>query len=205
MIKAALSVWMVLILVCGQAIAAGDVTAGKSKAAACIACHGVDGNSTNPEWPSLAGQNEIYIARQLAAFQQGETRSNVLMAPMIANLSEQDMADIAAYYASLPRARMYADETKQELIAAGQRLYRGGNADKNVAACIGCHLPDGSGNGPAGFPGIANQHATYTENQLKAFRSGARSSDLNSMMRDVSARLSDDEIEAVAAYLTGLN
>ena len=207
MIRTALSMLVLLAFAGGVAQASGDASAGKAKAGLCAACHGADGNSggATPTWPSLAGQHEGYLAKQLVEFQEGTTRSNQVMAPMIANLNAQDIADVSAYFASLPRRSMLADEQAKELVAKGERLYRGGNKKTGIAACMGCHGPDGSGNALAGFPRLNSQHAQYTAIQLKAFRDGARSNDLNGMMRDIATQLTDDEIAAVSAYLTGLN
>jgi cytochrome c553 len=205
MIRTALSLFALLALACGVAHAGGDATAGKAKAGLCVACHGVDGNSMTPIWPSLAGQHESYLAKQITAFQEGVTRNNLVMAPMIAGLSAQDIDDVSAYFAALPRRGMMSDESTKDVVAQGERLYRGGNKETGIAACMGCHGPDGSGNELAGFPSLGNQQPEYTATQLKAFRSGARSNDLNAMMRDIAARLTDDEIAAVSAYLTGLN
>lgn len=189
-----------LLLAASPARAAGSVEAGQSKAIVCAACHGIDGNSLNPEWPSLAGQNETYLARTLQAFKKGE-RSNVLMNSQAATLNDQDVADLAAYFASKPRPRLAADP---KVVADGERLYRGGNKETGVSACIACHGPTGSGNGPAGYPAIAGQHANYVAAQLKAYRAGQRTSDLNQMMRNNTARLTDAEIEAVSSYVQGL-
>jgi cytochrome c553 len=180
--------------------AAGSAEAGQSKSIVCAACHGVDGNSLNPEWPTIAGQNEAYLVRALNAFKTGE-RSNVLMTAQAATLTDQDIADLAAYFASKPRQKRAADPA---LVATGERLYRGGNKDSGIGACIACHGPDGAGNAPAAYPAIGGQHATYTAAQLKAYRSGERTSDLNQMMRNNTARLTDAEIEAVASYIQGL-
>jgi cytochrome c553 len=184
----------------GTSQAAGSVEAGQAKAVVCVACHGPDGNSLNPEWPSLAGQNEAYLLRALQAFQKGE-RSNPLMSAQAAALGDQDIADLAAYFASKPRAPKTADP---QFAAEGERLYRGGNKNSGVSACIACHGPNGTGNAPAAYPAIAGQQAAYTANQLKAYRAGQRSSDVNQMMRNTTARLTDAEIETVAAYVQGL-
>lgn len=184
----------------GTSHAAGSVEAGQAKAVVCVACHGPDGNSLNPEWPSLAGQNEAYLVRTLQAFKKGE-RSNPLMSAQALALGDQDMADLAAYFASKPRAPKTADP---QFAAEGERLYRGGNKDSGVSACIACHGPNGVGNAPAAYPAIAGQQATYTASQLKAYRAGQRNSDLNQMMRNTTARLTDAEIEAVASYVQGL-
>jgi len=187
-------------LVSTPAALAADATAGKAKAAACAACHGADGNSPNPEWPSLAGQHATYLVKQLKEFKAGD-RSNPLMSPMAAGLSEEDMADIAAYFSSQTPAGGKADPA---LVNAGEKLYRGGNATTGVAACMGCHGPNGAGNPQANFPGLAGQHAVYTVLQLKAFRSGQRTNDAGKMMQDIAARMTDAEMDAVASYIQGL-
>lgn len=183
-----------------SAQAAGSVEAGQAKAIVCAACHGVDGNSLNPEWPSIAGQNEAYLVRILQAFRKGE-RSNVLMSAQATALTDQEIADLAAFFASRPLQGKTADP---KLATAGERLFRGGNKETGVAACIACHGPAGAGNGPAGYPVVGSQHAAYTAAQLKAYRAGERTSDLNQMMRNTAARLTDAEIEAVSSYLQGL-
>ena len=183
-----------------SALAAGSKEAGQAKAATCSACHGMDGNSLNPEWPNLAGQGEAYLIRQLKAFHGGQ-RQNVLMSPMAANLSDADMADLAAYYSSQTARGGEADPSK---FKAGQRVYRSGKVSDQVMACAGCHGPDGRGNAPAGFPALHGQHATYVAAQLRAYKSGARATDPNQMMRNVAASLSEDEIDAVASFIQGL-
>lgn len=180
--------------------AAGSAEAGQAKSIVCAACHGVDGNSLNPIWPSLAGQNAAYIVRTLQAFKAG-TRSNVLMDAQAKPLTDQDMQDLAAYFSSRTLRPNTADPN---LVAAGERLYRGGNKDSGVGACMACHGPAGRGNDPAAYPTIGGQHAAYTAAQLDAYRSGQRTSDLNQMMRNNTARLTDDEIAAVSSYIQGL-
>jgi cytochrome c553 len=180
--------------------AAGSAEAGQAKSIVCAACHGPDGNSLNPEWPSVAGQNETYIVRTLHAFKKGD-RSNVLMSAQAMTLADQDIEDLAAYFASRARQAKTADPA---LVKTGERLYRGGNKESGIAACISCHGPNGAGNGPAAYPSIGGQHATYTAAQLRAYRGGQRASDLNQMMRNNSARLTDAEIDAVASYIQGL-
>ena len=183
-----------------SALAAGSKEAGQAKAATCSACHGMDGNSLNPEWPNLAGQGEVYLIRQLKAFHGGQ-RQNVLMSPMAAILSDADMADLAAFFSSQTVRGGEADPSK---FKAGQRVYRSGKVNEQVMACAGCHGPDGRGNAPAGFPAIHGQHATYLAAQLRAYKSGARATDPNQMMRNVAAALSEDEIDAVASFIQGL-
>ena len=180
--------------------AAGTKEAGQAKSATCVACHGVDGNSVNPEWPSIAGQHPTYIVRQLKAFKGGQ-RQNVLMTPMAAMLTDQDMEDLAAYFSSQTLRGGEADPTRLKL---GQKLYRSGNVAKQVAACASCHGPAGKGNLAAGWPSIQGQHALYVANQLRAYKAGPRASDPNQMMRNVAAQLSDEEIDAVASYVQGL-
>ena len=181
--------------------AAGDASAGKAKAGVCFGCHGVNGNSTNPSWPKLNGQHAKYIASQLADFKSGK-RKDPLMLGQVAGLSAQDMDDLAAFFAKQKATMGQADKTK---VALGEKIYRGGNSAKGVAACMGCHGPTGSGNPPAGFPAINGQHAAYTVKTLKDFRNGIRANDLNGMMRNIAAKMSDKEIEAVASYMSGLH
>lgn len=180
--------------------AAGDKTAGKAKSAVCAGCHAADGNSVNPEWPKLAGQHESYIYKQLVEFKSG-ARQDALMAGQVAALSDQDMQDLAAYFAGQVGSEGQADEAT---LAEGEALYRGGNNAAGIAACMGCHAPNGKGNPMAKFPALGGQHATYTINQLKNFRSGARANDAGKMMRNVAVRMTDAEIEAVANYIAGL-
>ena len=182
--------------------AEGDPAAGQAKAGTCLACHGPDGNSVNPQWPKLAGQHPGYTKKQLVEFQASEMRRDAMMAPMIANLNEQDMDDLAAFYASRPRTGGFASKERVEL---GERIYRGGNLETGVAACIGCHGPRGIGDPLAGFPSLAGQHAAYVVLQLEAFRSGERSNDVSGMMRDIARWMSRDEMEAVAEYIAGLH
>lgn len=180
--------------------AKGNAEAGKAKAATCMACHGADGNSANPEWPNLAGQHESYTVAQLEAFKNGK-RQNALMSPMAAGLSEQDMADLAAWYASQAATTGKADP---ELVSTGQRVYRGGNASRGVPACIACHGPAGAGNPLTVYPKLSGQHATYTYMQLKAYADLTRKSDKNQMMRNIADRMSDADMRAVASYIQGL-
>lgn len=196
-----LAVALGLMVTVQTAQGAGDPAAGKAKSAACGACHGADGNSTNPEWPKLAGQHGDYLLKQLQEYKSGE-RVNATMNGMAAGLSEVDMADLAAFYSAQTKAPGAADPNLVEL---GQRIYRGGNLESGVAACMGCHGPAGEGNPMAGFPTLAGQHAQYTELTLHAFRKAERKNDPNLMMRRIALRMTDDEIRAVAGYLAGLH
>lgn len=183
--------------VSGAVAAQGDAAAGKQKAAACAACHGVDGNSANPEWPKIAGLGADYFVKQLMAFQQGQ-RKNPLMTPVAQGLSEQDMKDLAAYYTTLTMQPGGADKSLVEL---GQRIYQGGLTSKGVPACAACHGPAGAGNPAAGYPRLGGQQPLYVVNQLKLYKSGERS---GAMMNDIAAKLSEEEMRAVASYASGL-
>ncbi len=195
---------LLLLTISSGAIAAGDPAAGKAKAATCTACHGADGNSANPEWPSIAGQHASYIVAQLDAF-KAERRVNALMYPVSAGLSQQDMEDLGAYFESQTRRGLFADQAKQELVAQGERIFRGGIRETGVPACMSCHGPDGAGNALAVFPMLTSQHPKYTAMQLKAYRSGERATDPRAMMRDAVKYLTDEEIEALSEFLTGLH
>lgn len=181
-------------------LAAGSKEAGQAKAATCSACHGMDGTSMGPEWPNLAGQHETYIVRQLTAFHGGQ-RQNPLMSPMAMILTEQDMADLAAYFSSQPIRGGETDASRAKL---GQRVYRSGNIDAKVMACAGCHGPTGLGNAPAAYPSLQGQKAAYVALQLRAYKAGTRTTDPNQMMRNMAAALSEEEIDAVASYVQGL-
>lgn len=196
---------LALLLVTASSVtaAAGNPVAGKAKAITCIGCHGVDGNSSNPDWPTLAAQGEGYLAKQVADFKDSKSgRVDGTMNAMAAGVKVEDIADIAAFFASQKRNGGSADK---EQVALGMQIYRAGVKEAGIAACASCHGPTGSGNPAAKFPALAGQHAKYTAKALKDFRSGARSNDPQKMMRDVVARLSDKEIDAVASYIAGLN
>ena len=179
---------------------AGDAAQGAQKAAVCGACHGMTGNSVNPEWPSLAGQPEAYVVTQLKAFQAG-TRVNPLMTPMAVALSEKDMQDLGAHFAQQTPTGLEADPSNWK---AGEKLYRGGDPARGIPACIACHGPQGRGNGPAGYPALRAQHGVYAYSQLKAFKDGTRSSASNDIMASVTDRMTDVEMRALASYLQGL-
>ena len=182
--------------------AEGDPEAGKTKSATCVACHSVDGNSVNPEWPKLAGQHEGYLIQQLLYFSDGE-RDNAIMKGMAANLTDQDREDLAAYFASQEVAYGAADPALVEL---GERIYRGGNSESGVAPCMGCHGPKGAGNPPANYPALRGQHAKYVENQLHGFAEGNRINENSiTMMQITASRMTNKEIRAVASYIQGLH
>lgn len=182
--------------------AAGDAAAGKTKSAACAACHNADGNSLVPTFPKLAGQHAEYITKQLADFQSG-ARTNATMSPMAAPLSEQDIADLAAYFSSNTRSIGSAADAQKA--AVGQKIFQGGDKTKGIAACMACHGPTGSGNPVAKFPSLSGQHSAYVIKALKDFRAGTRANDPAKMMRDIAAKMSDSDIEAVAEYIAGLH
>ena len=181
----------------------GSAEAGQAKSVTCAACHGADGNSITPIWPSLAGQHASYIARQLQAYKD-RARADAGMQGFAATLSEQDMQDLGAYFAAQTIAPKGADP---EQVEVGERIYRGGIPEREIAACIACHGPRGKGNPLAGYPRISHQHADYLATTLRDYQSGARQSDtgLNQMMRNVAELLLDEEIEALASYMQGLN
>ncbi len=183
------------------AMAAGNASAGKGKAAVCAACHGADGNSPSDMFPKLAGQGEAYLVKQLQDFKSGK-RKNAVMAPMVANLSDQDIADLAAYFSSNKRT---PGAVKKELLAQGKQIYRAGNKASGVPACMACHGPTGAGMPAAKWPALSGQHSKYVAAQLQAFAAGTRSNDPNSMMRDIAKKLTAEEIEAVSSYVSGLH
>ena len=184
----------------------GDAAAGKSKSVACGACHGADGKSASP-FPKLAGQGEKYLLKQMREIRDG-ARPVPAMAGQLDGKSDQDLADIAAYYSAQKRSGGQTDPAQLEL---GAKIFRSGVADRNVAACIACHSPTGQGNAPAGFPALAGQHAQYVADQLRAYRKGyedtsGRTNDGDAkIMRTTAFGLSDKEIEAVSSYVAGLN
>lgn len=185
-----------------ESLVEGSIEAGKAKSVTCAACHGQDGNSVNPLWPNIAGQNAPYIVQQLAAFKSGQ-RMDPLMSSQAMLLSDEDMRDLAVYYESLQApAQAIADRSK---LAAGEALYRGGDAGTGAAACLACHGPTGRGNPAAAYPMLKGQHASYTAKQLRDYKSGARESDGKTrVMRSIAARLSEDDIVAIASYVQGL-
>jgi len=198
--------WLITISVAtalfsGSALAAGDPAAGEAKSTVCMACHGPGGNSLVPTWPKLAGQHSEYIYKQLMDF-KSEARKNDQMSPQVLALDKQDFADLAAYFAAQTQSAGTADPASVEM---GERIYRGGNMDTGVPACLGCHGPAGEGLGLAKFPRVSGQHAAYLESSLKLFRVSGRANDPNAMMRGVAAHMSDAEIASVSQYIQGLS
>lgn len=200
------SIALTLVLAGNQAMAGGDAEAGQAKAATCVACHGVDGNSAVPTFPKLAGLGHKYLLKQMKDIRDGR-RPVALMAGQVDNMSDQDLADIAAFYDAQPRTGGMADPDK---VALGRKVYLAGIAERQVPACSGCHSPTGNGNGPAGYPSLGGQHAEYIAAQLKMFRkgyedpTGRTNGGEAKIMRTTAFRMSDMEIEAVASYISGL-
>ena len=192
------------------ALAKGDAEAGATKAAICTACHGVNGNSVNPEWPNLAGQNARYIEEQLKLFRAGH-RNNAVMYPLAMALTDEDVADLAAYYAGQTPSGLEADPANYKM---GEALYRGGDRTRNIPSCTGCHGPVGLGNPGSGFPALRAQHSTYTIKQLLDYTSDQRYLDLATgtptksrnghMMASIAKRLTEEDKKALASYIQGL-
>ncbi len=178
---------------------AQDADAGKVKSETCVACHGPDGNSPLEQFPKIAGQVPGYIADQLARFKSGERAGTVMMG-LVAGLSEQDMADIDAWYSSQTMTVGSVSPDQEEEARAGEAIYRGGIAEFNVPSCMGCHGPSGSGIPPL-YPRLGGQHASYTEAELKAFKSGARK---HPIMQPIAFVLSERQIKQLALYLSAL-
>ena len=185
-----------------ESLVDGSAEAGQAKSITCTACHGPQGNSMSALWPNIAGQNAPYVIAQLQAFKEG-TRNDPLMTPQAMLLSDEDMADLAVYYEGLPEATQPVKDAS--LVARGEALYRGGDLDKGIAACLACHGPSGMGNPAAKYPALRGQHADYTAKQLNDYAAGARTSDgATNVMRDIAARLSADDIAALSSYVQGL-
>lgn len=176
-----------------------DLVAGEAKfSALCVACHGTDGNSSTPVNPKLAQQHPEYLMKQLREYKNG-ARKNAIMQGIAAALTDDDMKNISFWLASQKAKPGFAKD--KELVALGERIYRGGIAERQISACAGCHNPSGAGN-PAQFPRLAGQHAEYTQAQLISYREGGRQNSVQ--MTQVAAKLNDREIRALADYVAGL-
>lgn len=190
-----------LLIINTNIYAAGDPIVGKGKTALCSACHGTEGVSTTTVWPNLAGQHAEYTRKQLHDFKD-EKRSDPQMSPMVTSLTDEDIDDLSAYYASLEVAH---GEAEPENIIDGETLYRAGNPKTGLAACMACHGPGGAGNPAANYPSLSGQHADYTASTLKAFKAETRTNDVKNVMRIISSKMTNEEIEAVSNYIQGLN
>jgi cytochrome c553 len=212
------------LVVAQGASAAGDPEAGAEKVSTCSACHGADGNSPAPSFPKIAGLGEKYLLKQMEDIRawdkaSGDAKATTgrqvpQMTGMLQGLSDQDLADIAAFYAEQSMQLTGAKEMQVKInsgemvdaLQLGERVYRAGNMETGVPACTGCHAPNGEGNAPAGFARLSGQYPEYIAAQLRAFRSGERTNDGDTMMmRLVAKHMSDAEIDAVANYIGGLN
>ncbi|EMQ2875470.1 cytochrome c [Vibrio navarrensis] len=188
--------------------AQGNIEAGKAKSQTCVACHGADGNSLLTMYPKLAGQHAKYIEKQLKDLKLGmesagkQGRYDPVMSAMAMPLTEQDMADLAAYYSSLP---ISPNTTPENVVDAGKVLYTAGDASRGLTACVACHGPRGNGTELSGFPKISGQHADYIKAQLQKFRESSRGNDMNAMMRDIAKKLTDDDINTLSQYVGGLH
>ena len=193
----------------GDPLVDGDAEAGKAKSITCSACHGADGNSVNPVWPSIAGQHPTYFVEQLKAFKGDAangvppSRNEVLMLGQVMLLNDEDMRNLAVYYSTMPAAaKAIADPSS---VDRGQRLYRGGDRESGTPACNACHGPTGRGNPASSVPSVKGQYAVYAAAQLRAYASGARQSDgPTRVMRDIAAKMSEEDILAVSSYMQGL-
>jgi cytochrome c553 len=202
---------IIALLLPSLTLAGGNAKSGETKSLVCAACHGSDGNSPTGNFPRLADLGEKYLIKQMRDIKSGD-RKIVEMTGMLSQLTEKDFADIAAFYAKATRKISGAEENQKGL-TLGENIYRGGNLETNVPACTGCHSPSGNGNAPAGYPALGGQHAVYIAGQLRAFRTGAhdaedtsaRMNDQLGVMRGVAARMTDQEIDAVANYVSGLH
>ncbi|MBW3697671.1 cytochrome c4 [Vibrio sp. T187] len=188
--------------------AQGSIEAGKAKSQTCVACHGADGNSLITNYPKLAGQHAKYLEKQLKDLKLGMTsggkqgRYDPVMSGMAMPLTDEDIADLSAYYASLP---ISGNTTPENVVEAGKVLYTAGDAERGITACIACHGPRGNGTELSGFPKISGQQADYIKLQLEKFRDGSRNNDMNAMMRDVSKKLTDEDIDTLSKYVGGLH
>jgi len=180
---------------------AGDAASGQKLSGACAACHSADGNSLAASFPKIAGLGEKYILKQLKDFKSG-TRNNAIMTGQVAALNDDQMADLAAYFASQNRSVGYAAQDK---VALGEKTFRAGNRATGVPACLACHGAKGEGISAAGFPALGGQHGGYIKAQLVAFQEDKRTNDASKVMRDIAGRMSNKEIDAVSSYIQGLH
>jgi cytochrome c553 len=192
--------WILILLMSGMQLlhAAGNPSAGKEQSETCAGCHGADGNSATPIFPKLAGQHASYLAKQLHDF-KSQKRSSPTMTAISGMLNDSEIDDLSAFYTA-----QKVTVEKSVINKLGEDIYRTGNLSTGVAACSGCHGPQGEGNLPAVFPALNGQYAAYIEKTLRDFKTGVRANDNNSAMRSIATKLSDEEITAVADYISGL-
>jgi cytochrome c553 len=180
----------------------GNIKAGQEKSVVCQGCHGLDGNSLGPTWPNLAGQHIPYIVKQINNFQSGERKDDTMSA-MVIGLSQADAVDIASYF-SAQKVHAQEIEPDEADLAAGKLIYKGGNQYTGLPACASCHGPNGVGNAPAVFPRVAGQKLEYLIKTISDFRAGTRANDPNEIMRNIVERMTDNEIRAVATYISNM-
>ena len=176
---------------------------GEEKAAVCTGCHGTDGNNPVSEFPTLAGQHATYLAKQIRDFKSGKYRFNDIMESMVVSLTEQDITDITVFF-SAQKAIAVGSDADEETLAAGKKIFNGGNSKRHVTACAGCHGANAAGNEPAKFPALAGQHTDYIYKQLMDFKTGQRHNDMNKMMQNIAENMSFKDIKAVSAYIATL-
>lgn len=212
----AVTTWATLAIITTPVLAEGNIAAGKEKSQACVACHGMDGNSFVPQWPKLAGQSARYLTRQLQNFKAGQRVDNSqegkTMMGLVQPLSQQDIEDLAAYFES---QSIKPGSSDSDLLILGEQIYRKGNIKERVLACVGCHGLKGAGNkvlleplkapSQVEAPRIGSQHAAYIIKQLKAFKDKTRNNDVGKTMRNIAKGMTDEEINAVAQYIATLH
>lgn len=191
--------WLLtLFLYSGLIYSIGSIKAGEEKAIICMACHGKDGLSINEAWPNLAGQHAKYLKKELKDFKLGKTRNEPTMSSMVANLTPEDIEDLATFYATKTISQ---NKKVVDNIARGENIYKRGDLKKHITACIACHGPDGKGNDQAGFPVLAGQNIQYIIKQLQAFKDKSRTNDISAIMYDISNHMNEDDMREVAKYI----
>lgn len=191
-----------LLLNCSIIHADPSVKSGQEKAIVCSACHGVDGISVNSKWPNIAGQHAGYLAKQMQDYKLSRLRSDPVMSAIVANLSTNDIEELALFYASM---NLKSCSKSKANLDRGKTIYNSGDLKKHITACIACHGPDGSGNSQAGFPLLTGQNPEYTVAQLQFFKDKKRTNDLNSIMHDISTHMNFEDMQEVAEYICSLS
>lgn len=191
----------IILLSAITSVCAASLVTVPDKLMTCASCHGEQGKAANPAWPNLAGQHEKYMMKRLKDYKANKTGSTTPMTGITAMLSEQDFLALSSYYAQKPPI---SGEAEEQYVKQGEKLYRGGDFERKIAACIACHGPQGKGNNEAGFPRLSGQNAAYTIAQLEAFQAKTRTDDKNGIMRDIASKMSKEDMVAVAHYIQGL-